>query len=70
MIKLVIDVVKNGDMLILFVKDKYKRICYVVVEIGVDLIKIEYDIKIMFNYFEFYEIKVYFISYDEFLKNY
>ncbi|ABX81379.1 diaminopimelate dehydrogenase [Acholeplasma laidlawii] len=68
-IKSAIDAVKNGDMPTLSVKDKHKRICYVVAETGADLTKIEHDIKTMPNYFEPYETKVHFISHDELLKN-
>lgn len=68
-IKSAIDAVKNGDMPTLSVKDKHKRICYVVAETGADLTKIEHDIKTMPNYFEPYETKVHFISHEELLKD-
>lgn len=64
-IKAAIDAVKNGEMPTLTVKDKHKRICYVVTEDGADLSKIEQNIKSMPNYFEPYETEVHFISHED-----
>ncbi|MBG0762297.1 diaminopimelate dehydrogenase [Acholeplasma laidlawii] len=68
-IKSAIDAVKNGEMPTLSVKDKHKRICYVVAETDADLAKIEHDIQTMPNYFEPYETEVHFINHEELQKN-
>jgi len=65
-----ITAVKRGDMPELTPREKHKRVCYVVAEEGADKIQIEHDIKTMPNYFADYDTEVYFITEEEFAKNY
>ena len=54
--------VKRGEMPELSVREKHKRVCYVVVSDGADKEQIENDIKTMPNYFSDYDTEVHFIT--------
>lgn len=58
--------VRNGENPELLIKDRHKRICYVVAEENTDLKKLEHEIVTMPNYFADYDTIVHFISGDEF----
>ncbi|CUQ31262.1 diaminopimelate dehydrogenase [Clostridium baratii] len=60
-----LDRVRSGENPKLETRDKHKRVCYVVVEDGVDKERIENDIKNMENYFKDYDTFVNFITEEE-----
>ena len=64
-----IEKVRTGQNPELSTREKHQRVCYVVLENGVDEQLIEKEIKTMPNYFEPYDTIVNFISEDEFKKN-
>ena len=53
----------------LSVRDKHRRVCYVVAREGADHAQIEHSIKTMKNYFEPYDTDVHFISREELLRD-
>jgi len=57
--------VRNGENPELTTREKHTRECFVVVEDGVDKVKIEKEIKEMPNYFSDYDTTVHFISQEE-----
>jgi len=59
------DRVRNGEDPELSVRDKHKRVCYVVAEEGADKAVIEEKIKTMPNYFADYDTTVHFITAEE-----
>ena len=61
--------VKNGENPDLTTSEKHLRECFVVVEDGADLEKIENEIKTMPNYFSDYHTEVHFISEEELKAN-
>ena len=61
--------VRRGEMPELKTHDKHERICYVVAEEGVDLDRIEREIKTMPNYFADYDTTVNFITEEELVAN-
>lgn len=61
--------VRNGENPELCARQKHTRECFVVVEEGADLAKIETTIKTMPNYFSDYDTTVHFISEEELHKN-
>lgn len=60
-----VDAVRSGKRPKLSVKDRHKRICYVVLDEGYDQNKIEQEIINMPNYFAEYDTEVKFISQEE-----
>lgn len=62
--------VRSGENPELSIREKHLRECFVVAEDGVDLNKIEQEIKTMPKYFSDYETTVHFISQEELRKNY
>ncbi len=68
-VKEALDSVRNGEMVELSTRQKHTRECYVVVQEGADLKRIENEIKTMPNYFADYDTTVNFISMDELIKN-
>ena len=61
--------VRSGENPEFTTREKHLRVCYVVVEEGVDKAKIEEEIKTMPNYFDEYDTEVNFISQEELEKN-
>ncbi len=61
--------VRNGENPDLTVREKHKRICYVVTEENADKCMISENIKSMPNYFEDYDTDVIFIAEEELIKN-
>ncbi len=61
--------VRSGENPELSIREKHLRECFVVAEDGVDLNKIEQEIKTMPKYFSDYETTVHFISQEELRKN-
>ena len=61
--------VRSGDSPELTTRQKHKRECYVAVEEGADLERIEREIKTMPNYFADYDTTVTFITLDELRNN-
>ncbi len=57
--------VRNGENPELTTREKHTRLCYVVVEEGADLARIENEIKTMPKYFSDYDTTVNFISQEE-----
>ena len=57
--------VKNGETPELSVREKHKRVCYVVAEDGADRAAIEQNIVTMPDYFDDYDTEVHFISQEE-----
>lgn len=64
-----LDAVRAGENPELTTRQKHTRECYVVAEEGVDLSRIENEIKTMPNYFADYDTTVHFISMEEMKKN-
>ncbi len=60
-----LEAVRSGANPSLSVREKHTRECFVVAEEGVDLAKIEQEIKSMPNYFADYDTTVHFISEEE-----
>ncbi|WP_079914688.1 diaminopimelate dehydrogenase [Paenibacillus sp. 32352] len=60
-----VDKVRRGEDPVLTARDKHLRECYVVVEPGEDLSRIEHEITTMPDYFADYETRVNFISAEE-----
>ncbi len=60
-----LDAVRRGENPELTTREKHTRVCYVVVEEGADLEKIEREIVTMPNYFADYDTTVHFISEEE-----
>lgn len=60
-----LDKVRSGENPTLETRDKHERLCYVVLEEGADVAKIEQEIKTMPNYFSDYDTTVNFISEEE-----
>ena len=61
--------VRNGENPELTTREKHTRECYVVLEEGVDPVKVENEIKTMPNYFDEYDTTVHFITEEELKKN-
>ena len=61
--------VKSGAAEKLLPREMHERVCYIVPKEGADKEKIEKEIKVMKNYFDEYDTKVYYISKEEFFKN-
>lgn len=61
--------VRNGETPELSTREKHTRECFVVVQEGADLARIEKEIKKMPNYFADYDVTVHFISQEELDKN-
>ncbi|MCK9216696.1 MAG: diaminopimelate dehydrogenase [Firmicutes bacterium] len=61
--------VRNGENPNLTIREKHKRICYVVAKENADICMISENIKSMPNYFEDYDTDVIFISEEELIKN-
>ena len=61
--------VKSGAAENLLPREMHERVCYIVPKEGADKEKIEKEIKVMKNYFDEYDTKVYYISKEEFFKN-
>ncbi|MEG0452700.1 MAG: diaminopimelate dehydrogenase [Coprobacillus sp.] len=57
--------VRNGENPTLTTREKHTRECFVVVEEGADVQRIETEIKTMPNYFSDYDTTVHFISHEE-----
>ncbi|MBE6904144.1 MAG: diaminopimelate dehydrogenase [Ruminococcaceae bacterium] len=60
-----LEAVRNGENPILTTRQKHTRECFVTVEEGADLARIEEQIKTMPNYFADYDTTVHFISEEE-----
>lgn len=60
-----VDAVRSGSNPVLTTRQKHTRECFVVVEDGADLDRIEREIKTMPNYFADYDTTVHFISQEE-----
>ncbi len=60
-----VESVRNGECPELSTRDKHTRLCYVVAEDGVDLLRIENEIKTMPKYFADYDTTVHFITQQE-----
>ena len=61
--------VRSGENPVLSIREKHKRVCYVVAKEGADLSKIEQQIVTMPNYFADYDTTVHFISQEELNEN-
>ena len=64
-----LEAVRNGENPQLTTREKHTRECFVVLEEGADLARIEEEIKTMPNYFDEYDTTVHFISEEELKKN-
>ena len=60
-----LEAVRNGENPELTTREKHTRECYVVLEEGVDAVRVEEEIKTMPNYFADYDTTVHFISEEE-----
>lgn len=67
--ELAIQHVRSGKALDLPEEERHERVCYVVVEEGVNRMKVEYDIKTMPHYFAPFKTTVHFISKEELKRN-
>ena len=64
-IEAALEAVRSGSAPVLTAREKHMRECFVVVEEGADLERIEREIKTMPNYFEPYDTTVHFITEEE-----
>ena len=65
----VLSAVREGKCPTLSTRDKHRRECFVVAEVGADKARIEKEIKTMPNYFADYDTTVHFITKEELLRD-